>query len=117
MPDVNLPVSIPLAAAYRNWLSMFNAYGNTYGNQTGLINVMLGTSTNPAVEQQVVSDVGSYGKQLGRIGDVVAVLLRHLPHDVKLSAEDQRAVTDLKSMLNEIANIKEQHGARHVLRP
>lgn len=113
MPDVNLPVSTPLGGAYRSWLSMFNAYGD----QTGLINVMPGTSTNPAVEQQVVTDVGSYGKQLGRIGDVVAVLLRHLPQDVKLAPEEQRAITDLKSMLNEIANIKEQHGARHVLRP
>jgi hypothetical protein len=36
---------------------------NPVGSQIGLFNVNLGTSSDPAVESQVLSDVASYGKR------------------------------------------------------
>jgi hypothetical protein len=111
MPSVNLPLSGAVSQAFKAWTSMFSAFGS----QIGLINVNVGTSSNPAIEEEILSDVGSYGRQLGRIADAMIVLLRCLPPE--LPEDERRAITDLKSMLNEIANVKEKHGAKHVLRP
>ena len=36
-------------------------------------------SSEPKVEEEVLSDVATYGKQLGRIGDALIVLLGALP--------------------------------------
>ena len=102
MPDVNLPLSGPVTQTFP-WTNYFT------------INV--GTSSNPAIETDALSDVASYGKQLGRIGDALIVLLRHLPHEDKLPDDEKKAIGDLKSMLHEIANVKERHGAKSVLRP
>lgn len=75
-----------------------------------------GQSSNPSIEIDALA-YASYGKQLGRIGDALIVLLNHfIPHD-KLSSEERDAIRDLKSMLNEIAGKKEAHSAKQVLRP
>jgi hypothetical protein len=48
------------------------------GDVTQTFNINLGTSSDPAIEKQVLSDHASYGKQLGRIGEALIVLLsRH----------------------------------------
>jgi hypothetical protein len=102
MPDVNLPLSGPVTQTFP-W--------------TNYITINVGTSSNPAIEKDALSDVASYGKQLGRIGDALIVLFRHLPDEDKLPDDEKKAIADLKSMLHEIANVKERHGATSVLRP
>jgi len=98
--DLNLPLSGPVTQTFP-WANYFT------------INV--GQSSDPEMEKAALS-VASYGKQLGRIGDALIVLLRHVPlHN--LSHEETCAIHDLKSMLDEIANKKHAHGARFVLRP
>ena len=64
----------------------------------------------------MLSDVASYGKQLGQIGDALIVLLKHLPKDAALSHEDKAAIEALKKLLNEIADKKQKHG-RKAMRP
>ena len=76
--------------------------------------INVGQSTDPNMEKAALS-VASYGKQLGRIGDALIVLLRRVDLG-KLSREEEIAICDLKSMLNEIASKKLAHGAKHVLR-
>ena len=49
------------------------------GSQFGLINITLGQSSDPAVESDVLSDVGTYGKQLGQIGDALLAVIERLP--------------------------------------
>ena len=71
MPDFKLPLSGDVTQTI-NPVSMFF---NPVGSQIGLININLGTSSEPKIENQVLSDVASYGKQLGRIGDALVVLL------------------------------------------
>jgi hypothetical protein len=44
--------------------------------QFHLFNVNLGSSSNPAVEQTVLRDVGSYGRQIGRLGETLELLVR-----------------------------------------
>jgi hypothetical protein len=112
MPNVNLPLSGPVAQAFHIWTSLFSAFGN----QTGFINVNLGRSSNPAVEAEVLSEVASYGKQLGRIEDALVVLLKHVQLD-RLDKNEARAINDLKRMLEDIADVKERRTKNPALRP
>jgi hypothetical protein len=86
------------------------------GDVTQTFNIDLGTSSNTDIEKQVLSDHASYGKQLGRIGEALIVLLKHVKME-NMSHDDEKAIRDLKCMLHEIANVKERHGAKLVLRP
>ncbi|MEO7169602.1 MAG: hypothetical protein ABIY39_04430, partial [Sphingomonas sp.] len=46
------------------------------GAQYGFINIDLGATPKPEVEQDILDEVGSYGRQLGRIGDALEVLMK-----------------------------------------
>ena len=71
MPMFKLPLSGDVNQAINPWSFAFNPVGG----QFGLVNVTLGQSSAPAVEAEVLTDVAGYGKQLGRIGDALHVLV------------------------------------------
>ncbi|KTT96643.1 hypothetical protein [Sphingomonas sanguinis] len=75
------------------------------GAQVGFVNINLGQTPAPEVEQQILDDVGSYGRQLGRIGDALEVLFRHVPLD-GLMKQEQDALSILKGQLAEVRQIK-----------
>ncbi|MFG1342489.1 hypothetical protein [Xanthobacter autotrophicus] len=96
--------------------AIWTALLSPFNNQIGLININLGKSSAPEVEQQVLDEVGSYGRQLGRIGDALTVLMKHFHPAEPLAEHEQEALIGLKLMLDEIANIKEGY-KREALRP
>ncbi|HEV3156255.1 MAG TPA: hypothetical protein VGZ00_02795 [Candidatus Baltobacteraceae bacterium] len=100
MPDVQLPLSGNLTQSINPWSWAFDPVGS----QLGLINVNLGQSSNPQIERQILDEVGSYGKQLGRIGDVLRILLKH----AKLSEDEQKAISDFENQINAIDKIKKR---------
>jgi hypothetical protein len=75
----------------------------------GLININLGQSSAPEVEQEILEDVGSYGRQLGRIGDALAVLITHFHPERPLDPKEEKAIRALRAMLDQIGDIKERH--------
>jgi hypothetical protein len=102
MTDFNLPLSGPVTQTFP-WANYFT--------------INLGESANTDIEKEALS-VASYGRQLGRISEVIAVILKHLNLDPSILSHDEKAaIRDFNSMLNEIANKKEAHGAKLVLRP
>lgn len=105
MPTFKLPLSGDVAQTINPWTAVFSPYGS----QFGLININLGQSSAPQVEEDVLSDVGSYGKQLGRIGDALIVLLTHFHPADELTADEQTAIDELKKMLDQIAEVKQRH--------
>ncbi len=105
MPNVSLPLSGDVSQIFKFWSGVFNMMGN----QFGLI-INLGNSSNPKVEEEVLAEIGSYGRQLGRMQEAVAVLLAHLPADTKLSEPEKAALADFKQMFNNIADVKCRHG-------
>lgn len=107
MPDFKLPLSGNVTQTINPWTFFFNPVGS----QMGLVNINLGTSSNPAVEEQVLSDVASYGKQLGRVEDALMVLLAHFHPERELTKAEDKAIRDLKRMVEEIAEIKRRHSA------
>ena len=72
MPVFKLPLSGDAVQTINPWKAFFSPIGS----QFGLININLGQSSEPNVEADVLSDVASYGKQLGKIGDALIVLLK-----------------------------------------
>jgi hypothetical protein len=112
MPIFKLPLSGDVVQSINPWTALLSPIGS----QFGLININLGQSSAPDVEQEVLSDVGTYGKQLGRIGDALIVLMAHFHPRKPLSAAETKSLDALKEMLQEIAEVKNKH-ERPALRP
>ena len=77
----------------------------TVGSQFGLININLGKSSDPVLEEQILNDVGSYGRQIGQIGDALRVLVDHVKLD-GLKPEEERALKALRYQLDEVDRLK-----------
>jgi hypothetical protein len=75
------------------------------GARFGLINIDLGETPHPEVEQAILDQVGSYGRQLGRIGDALEVLLRHVKLE-GLTADERDAIAILQGQLAEVRSVK-----------
>ena len=110
MPVFRLPLSGNVTQSINPWTWLFNPVGS----QVGLVNIELGQSSNPAVEEEVLSDVASYGKQLGRIEDVLVVLLTHFRPKRALTKAENKAILDLKRMIEDIGDVKKRHSAEPV---
>lgn len=101
MPNFHLPLSGDVSQTINPW----NWFMKTVGGQFGLININLGKSADPELEEQILNDVGTYGRQIGQIGDALAVLIKHAKLS-NLSEDDRRALTALQFQLDEIARLK-----------
>jgi hypothetical protein len=77
------------------------------GAQFGLANIELGQTPRPDIEQAILEKVGSYGRQLGRIGDALEVLLNHVKLD-GLDARERDALDILRGQLAEIRQVKQE---------
>src|ERR1700688_3768959 len=102
MPVFRLPLSGNVTQSINPWTWLFNPVGS----QVGLVNIELGQSSNPAVEEEVLTNVASYGKQLGRIEDALVVLFAHFRPEHTLSVEEETAVGAFKAIVAEIAAVK-----------
>jgi hypothetical protein len=79
------------------------------GAQLGFINVDLGQTPHPEIEQSILDEVGSYGRQLGRIGDALEVLLKHIRLD-DLTQPEQDALDILRGQLAAVRQVKQKAG-------
>jgi len=68
MPDFKL------ALAPSQLTQTINPWSWTFGN-VSLFTINLGKSASPDVEARILDEVGSYGRQLGRIGEAMAVIV------------------------------------------
>ena len=108
MPVFRLPLSGNVTQTINPWTWIFNPSGG----QFGLVNIELGQSSDPAVEEEVLSDVASYGKQLGRIEDALLLLVARVEKAGALSDDEQKAFAALKQMTDRVAAVKAKHGAK-----
>jgi signal transduction histidine kinase len=73
--------------------------------QWGILNISAMRSPDPALERQIVTEVASYGRQLGRLLEAVDVLARQQHRD-GLNAADQQALTELEDLAQKVAATK-----------
>lgn len=105
MARFRLPLSGDVTQTINPWTWVFNPQAA----QIGLINIDLGPSSNPAVEAEVLRDVASYGKQIGRLQEVVAVLIDRLEKSEALTGQDKDVMEDFRALLREIEEVKERN--------
>ncbi len=105
MAIFKLPLSGDVPVTVAPWTNLFGSVGNRFT----FLNVELGHSSAPEVEAKVLDNVGSYGKQLGRMGDALRVLVLELDQK-NLSSKDRKAIRAFLAMLDEIDDIKRAHG-------
>ena len=104
MPNLYLPWSGDVGQSINPW----SWITKTVGGQFGLININLGKSSDPELEKKILDDVGTYGRQLGQIGDALAVLLDHVKLG-KLEPAEEDAIKAVRLQLAQIAQIKSRH--------
>jgi hypothetical protein len=80
------------------------------GGQFGLINIDLGNAGESDLERKLLDRVGSYGRQLGRIGDALEVILKHVKL-ADLKPDEQDALDILKGQLASVRQVKAARGA------
>jgi hypothetical protein len=80
------------------------------GAQFGLINIDLGGAGDSDLERKILKTVGSYGRQLGRIGDALEVILKHVKLG-DLKPEEHDALDILKGQLASVRQAKAEQRA------
>lgn len=104
---------------WQAWLSMLGIRLPLSGDVSeniaptiGLFNIGETRSGDPMLERRIVSEVASYGRQLGWLVDAVGVLAssqdRHDLHEADIRALDQ-----IQDLAQKIAAAKEQDAADH----
>ncbi|MEI9915234.1 MAG: hypothetical protein WDN29_04835 [Methylovirgula sp.] len=74
---------------------------NQDGAQLGLINIDLAQTPNPQAERGILDNVGGYGRQIGRIGDALEVILDHLKLK-DLTPAEKDAIEILRGQLAQV---------------
>jgi hypothetical protein len=99
----------PLSGGVAQTINPWQWIANVMGNRFSLFTVNLGRSSAPEVEAEILQNVGSYGRQIGRISDVLDVLVAKLPRD-NLSDAERFALEDFSAQMREIRRIKARRG-------
>lgn len=81
------------------------------GAQFGFINIDLGDTAEADLERKILDKVGSYGRQLGRIGDALEVVLKHVKLE-NLKPDEQDALDILKGQLAAVRRAKGGHASQ-----
>lgn len=106
MPVFKLPLSGDVVQSINPIISFFSPTGS----QFGLVNITVGQSSAPDVEKDVLSDVASYGKQIGQVADALLVVIEHLEAHPGEALGDNKAIAAFKELMHAIATVKERHG-------
>ncbi|MBR0810164.1 MULTISPECIES: hypothetical protein [Bradyrhizobium] len=110
MPVFKLPLSGDVVQ------SIYPSFFSPTGGQFGLVNITVGQSSAPDVEKDLLSDVGSYGKQIGQVADALLAVIEHLESRTDCAPVEDEAITVFKELMHSIAAVKERHD-RHACRP
>ncbi len=106
MPELRLP----LAGDVNQTINPWSWYFPFTGNQFGWVNISLGNAGNPAAEKMILNDgaVGSYGKQLGLVGEVLRIMVDRLEADgeEKFSPDEMKILEKFRAQQKRIELIK-----------
>ena len=110
MPVFKLPLSGDVVQ------SIYPSFFSPTGGQFGLVNITVGQSSAPDVEKDVLSDVGSYGKQIGQVADALLAVIEHLEANHGGALDEVKAITAFRELMHSVATVKDRQG-RHACRP
>jgi hypothetical protein len=84
------------------WTWIFSPQNSSFS----LFSIDIGPSGDPGVEAEVLDSVASYGRQIGRLQEVVAMLLARLEASEQLQGKDLAAAEDFKALMRQIETVK-----------
>jgi hypothetical protein len=97
---VKLPLSGDVTQAINPWSWWLSSM-----RQFGFVNINQMESSNPEMEREILENVASYGRQLGRIIEALSVALEHTQFS-NLTEDEQQALECFTEMATEIAAVK-----------
>jgi len=103
-----LPFSGSVSQDYHPFTSWWPDWFRTTMGQFGFINIEEMKSDDSALEMQIVSEVGSYGMQLGRVVEALQAVCAHLDTG-KWAPDEREAVTSFLDLAKKIGNFKDEH--------
>jgi hypothetical protein len=111
MPDMLLPVSYkyPLSGDVTQAINPWNWIFSPRGGQFGIVNINVGQSADPGLEEEILDEVGSYGRQIGRIGEALEVLLAHVNLRA-LDARERAVLEDFQLQMAQVRRLKKKRG-------
>ena len=86
---------------FKSWTSLWSQWMG----QFGFININLAKSSDPEMERRIIENVAGYGKQLGRVIEVLDALLVNSA-TAGWSVDQKKALVDFLEMAKEIAAVK-----------
>ncbi|HET7865681.1 MAG TPA: hypothetical protein VFL86_14860 [Burkholderiaceae bacterium] len=98
---------MPLSGNVSQIINPWNWFFSAMDSQLGLININLGKSPDPSLEQTILREVGTYGRQLGRLGEALEVLLNHVKLD-DLDPDERKKINAFLYLQDEIAAVKKR---------
>jgi hypothetical protein len=102
------------------WQSINPWFQGSSGDQLGLININLGHGDDQT-ERNILAQVGSYGKQIGHLGDALEVILGvlHVIAPEKMAALSQPDKDKLTIALADVAAVRQVklHSGKHPEQP
>jgi hypothetical protein len=110
-PDIRGPFSGNVDQTINPWTWFFRGI-----SQFGLININLGQSGDPDLEQTVLDEVGSYGRQIGQISDALDVLIRRVPRE-GLSENELDALDAFRAQVDAVNRKKRRRERQKLLPP
>ena len=100
---ITAPLGGAVTQAFEFWTNWFENVG-----QIGFINIDLGRTEEPELERRILRDVGSYGRQIGRMSEALEVLIEQAKLDrTKLSDAQIAALHDFQEMVEEVKRCKD----------
>ncbi len=100
-----MPQAFQVSLAPRQLTQTINPWSWSFGDFS-LFTVNLGQSAAPDVETRVLNEVGSYGRQIGRIGEALAALLDWA--ETQGAPKDDPAFAALRLQLEHVDVIKRE---------
>jgi len=112
MADIRMPLSGDVSQTINPWTWWIRAWG-----QFGFININETNTGDAELEQRIVREVASYGRQLGWTSEVLSIVLRHARYgDLTPAERDSIAQFDrVQTHVEAIKQGKRRDAARNEL--
>lgn len=104
-------VKYPWSGGVNQAFDFMTSWFRAVGSQVGLVNITVGSTANPEAEKHILEDVGTYGRQLGRVGDALRVLITLAEKDKKtvLTPEQRDALEEFIYQVKKVDQIKAKY--------
>ena len=98
----------PLSGDVSQWINP-SWWMGSFAQQLGFININETSSADPQLEQRIVAEVASYGRQLGWISEALETVIgciRHAGLTDKLTGTEQLALERLDGLVDDVRRVK-----------